>query len=321
MWTSTDDWRCQEQVRHMRSPNCSWAQRSTCSALMASTLGSRSAGAVAKQHLLQRVPTQTEPERLERDDFFRRDVAEVDVGPEVLHEPRLRFLRRRFEDELLHVDLVRDLVHEPRAHLSGRPIDAGRAALAPLGDDLPRTGLELFVDPLDPEVRREVDLSVFRAHFGEDGEVGRELTNQLELALAGNLERPVGDLHVREALLDQPSLELVELPAGVDGLEQRSAAYDRRPEGAIERDLLLEVVRDVARAPAELDDVHVLPAGVEHPLDLAQVQALVDDVCQSFDPRLARARGQVEKSVKAAHKAPPASPSRASEHRGTANCR
>src|SRR5438034_5889588 len=162
MWISTDDCRCQEHVRHIRSPNCSYAQRSTSSALIASTSGSRSAGAVAKQHLLQRVAAEAEAERLERYDLFRRDVAEIHVRPELLDEPRLRALRRRLEDEPPDVDLVRDLVDEPRAHLTRRPVDAGRAALAALGHDLPRACLELFLDPLDPQVGREVDLRVLR---------------------------------------------------------------------------------------------------------------------------------------------------------------
>ena len=41
-------------------------------------------------------------------------------------------------------DLVRDLVDQPGAHVAGRVEDAGRAALARLGDHLPRAGLQLF---------------------------------------------------------------------------------------------------------------------------------------------------------------------------------
>src|SRR5438876_1187470 len=40
MCTSTDDCRCQEHVRHILSPNCSYAQTSTSSAVMRSTSGS-----------------------------------------------------------------------------------------------------------------------------------------------------------------------------------------------------------------------------------------------------------------------------------------
>ena len=126
-------------------------------------------------------------------------------GPEVLDEPGLRRLRRRLEDQVAEVDLVRDLVDEAGAHLAGRPEDAGGAALAALGDHLPGAGLELLLDPLHPLVRREDDLRVLRADLGEDGEVAREVGDQLELALARDLERAVGDLDVREALLVEPA--------------------------------------------------------------------------------------------------------------------
>ena len=43
----------------------------------------------AKQHLLERVGSETESQRLERDDLLRRDVPEVDLGAEVTDEPRL----------------------------------------------------------------------------------------------------------------------------------------------------------------------------------------------------------------------------------------
>src|SRR3954451_11621284 len=134
MWTSTDDWRCHEHVRHMRSPNCSCAQRSTSSALIDSTSGSWSAGTVAKQHLLERVAAQAEPQRLERDHLVGRDVAEVDARAERLHEPRLRGLRRRLEDDVGDVDLCSDLVDQAGAHLAALREDPGRAALARLGD-------------------------------------------------------------------------------------------------------------------------------------------------------------------------------------------
>src|SRR5437868_11022197 len=103
---------------------------------MASTLGSWSRLAT-EQHLLQRVAAQPEAERLERDDLVGRDVAEVDLGPEVLDEPRLGRLRRRLPDEVVEIDRVRDLVDEPGAHLARRAEDAGGSALARLGDHLP----------------------------------------------------------------------------------------------------------------------------------------------------------------------------------------
>src|ERR1700693_1015940 len=106
-------------------------------------------------------------------------------------------------------------------------------------------------------------------------------------------------------MLLKPRLELVHAPARIHDLEERSAAHDRRLEGAVERDLLLEVVRDVARPPAELDDVDELAADVEHALDLAEIHPLVHDVREPLDSRLAGPPGQVEKAVvKAGHRAP-----------------
>jgi hypothetical protein len=73
-------------------------------------------------------------------------------------------------------------------------------------------------------------LLVLRADLGENGEVAGEVGDQLDLALARDVERAVGDLDVRKALVGQPALELVELAAGVDGLEERAAADDGRLE-------------------------------------------------------------------------------------------
>src|SRR4051812_39744118 len=136
MCTSTDDCFCHEHVRQSLSPNSAYAQRRTSSACIASVSGSRRLG-VAKQDLLEGVAAQAEPQRLERDDFVRRDVAEVHVRAEVLHEPRLAIFRRRLPDQHLEGDGVLDLVHETRAELAAGAIDAGGAALAALGDDAP----------------------------------------------------------------------------------------------------------------------------------------------------------------------------------------
>src|ERR1700730_18128359 len=119
MCTSTEDWRCHEHVRHMRSLNCRLAQNSASSAVIASTSGSWSAGAVAKQHLLQRVAAETAAERLQRDDLVRRDVAEVDGGAEFLDEPGLGGLRWRLEDDVLERHGVCDLAHEHGPHVAG----------------------------------------------------------------------------------------------------------------------------------------------------------------------------------------------------------
>src|SRR4051812_28705875 len=108
----------------------------------------------------------------------------------------------------------------------------------------------------------------------------------------------------------------------MDDLEERSAADDRRVERTVERDLLLEVVRDVARAPAELDDVDELAADVEHALDVAEIEPLVHHVREADVARLAGTRGNIEEAViKAGHIAPSVFPGPRSARRGRANCR
>src|SRR5947207_1329905 len=174
MCTSTDDCLCHEQVRQSRSPYSACAQRRMSSALIASKSSSGSGGALAKEHLLQRVTAQALPERLERDDLVRRDVAEVHARAELLHEPGLRALGRRFEDQEARIDVVDDLVDEAGAHLAGRPVDAGGSALAAFRDHLPLARVQLFLDPLDTLVRRIGDLLVLRADLGDDCEIARK---------------------------------------------------------------------------------------------------------------------------------------------------
>src|SRR5688500_9641725 len=94
MWTSTEDCFCHEQVRQSLSPNSSWAQPRSSSAGIASKSSSGSWGAIATEHLLQRVAAKPEAQRLERDHLVGRNVSEVDGRPELLHEPRLGGLRR-----------------------------------------------------------------------------------------------------------------------------------------------------------------------------------------------------------------------------------
>src|SRR6476659_1476911 len=96
------------------------------SAVIASTVaGSGSVNVVAaKEHLLQRVAPQAEPQCLERDHFLGRDVAEVHRRSELLHEPRLRGLRRCLEDDVPRADGVRDLTDQLGAHAARRVEDA-----------------------------------------------------------------------------------------------------------------------------------------------------------------------------------------------------
>src|SRR4051812_43202432 len=307
MWISTDDCRCHEHVRHMRSPNCSCAQRSTSSALIDSTSGSWSAGAVAKQHLLQRVAAQAAPQRLERDHFLRRDVAEVDVGPELLDEPDLGGLRRRLEDDVLRADRESDLGDEIGAHPAGGVEDPRGAAFARLGDHLPGAGLELLLEPLHPPLGAVLDRRILRSDLRQNGEVAGELRDQLELALARDLHRPVGDLDVREPEVAQPRLVLVELARDVDDLEERPADHDGLFAQHVE--LAPQVARDCGCSPAELDDRDVVAARLEYVLPAAGAETLVDDVRQSVV------------WLKVEQRSPSVCPAPPPERRGRASCR
>src|SRR5436190_18347526 len=125
MCTSTDDCFCHEQVRHSRSPNCSYAQTSMSSAEIVS--GGSCRTGVAKKHLLERVAAQAEPERLQRDHLAGRDVPQVDPRAEVLAEPGLRGLGRRLPDDVVDRELVRDLLDQAGAHVAV-PAEDPRAA-------------------------------------------------------------------------------------------------------------------------------------------------------------------------------------------------
>ena len=105
----------------------------------------------------------------------------------------------RLEDDVADVDRVDDLVDEPRPHVAGGPVDPGGAALATLGDHLPGAGVQVLPHPLDPLVGGVDDLRVLGADLGEDDEVAGQVGDQLELALAREVDRPVGDLDVGEA--------------------------------------------------------------------------------------------------------------------------
>src|SRR2546423_3090133 len=118
---------------------------------MASKSRSGSWGALATEpDLLQGVAAQAQPQGLERDHLVRRDVAEIHGRPDVLDEPDLRGLRRRFEDHVGELDVARDLAYELGAHLAVRREDAGGAALACLGDHLPGAGVQLLAKPPRP---------------------------------------------------------------------------------------------------------------------------------------------------------------------------
>src|SRR6266508_3847269 len=228
-------------------------------------------------------------------------------------------------EAVAEVDPVDDFVDEASSHLAGRSKDAGRATLPRFGDDLPGAGVELVLHPLDPLVGGVDDVGVLRADLGHDDEVLGQLGDQLELAIVREGDGAVRDLDVRDALLGEPRPVLVELVPADDRLEERSAADDGHVEGAVERDLVLEVARDVRGAPAELDDVDVVAGRPEEALDVDEVEALVDDVCEPLRARLRGTRGQVEEvlgtTVRAVHRDPPVACGPVPERRGRASFR
>src|SRR5581483_557722 len=171
MSSSTDSSFWKEQASAARPENVSRQNETTSSAVSASTSGGSRRSGVAKEHLLQRVSAEAETQCLERDDLLRRDVSEVDFRPEVLHEPGLRLLGRRLPDEVVEVDRMLDLGDQAGPHVAVGAEDAGRSALARLGDHLPGPCVLLLADPFDPLVGREHDLGVLGADFREDGEV------------------------------------------------------------------------------------------------------------------------------------------------------
>src|SRR5207237_4070919 len=148
---------------------------------------------------------------------------------------------------------------------------------------------------------------ILRADLGEDGEVAREVGDQLELALTRNLDRPVGDLHVREAELCDPRLVLVETVARIDDLEERPA--DDNGLFAEHLELPRQIRGDGCRAPAELDDRDVVPGNLENVLPRARTEPLVEHM------------GQPVMRLKVEHSIPPTSSWRARARRGRASCR
>src|SRR5262249_46253496 len=153
---------------------------------------------------------------------------------ELPDEPRLLRLLRRLEQEPLRRELVDDLVDQAAAHLAAAPEDAGGAGLARLGNDLPRARAELLANPLDPLIGGEDRLGVLRADLGEHAEIAGEHLDDLELAVARQIDRSVRDLDALEAVVAQPHAVAVELATRLGDLEQRAAADDGHAEGAVE---------------------------------------------------------------------------------------
>src|SRR4051812_47368118 len=93
-----------EQASATLPGKCSRTKRSTSSGLIPSTSGGSCSVVADTEYLLQCVAAQSEAQRLERDDFLRWDVPEVDRRAELLHEPRLGGLGRRLEDDVRRAD-------------------------------------------------------------------------------------------------------------------------------------------------------------------------------------------------------------------------
>ena len=132
-------------------------------------------------HHHEGVGTQPLADRLDRDDVARRDVAEVHVRTEVLHQPHLLVLLRRLEHHAAGIDLGLDLLDQARFHLAGALVDADGAGFAAFADHLPRARAELFLDVLHPARRRDDARAVLAADLREDREMPREPLDVLEL--------------------------------------------------------------------------------------------------------------------------------------------
>ena len=154
-------------------------------------------------------------------------------------------------------DPHRDLADQLRPHASRRVEDPRGAALPRLCDHLPRAGRQLLVHPLHPLVDGVFDRRVLRADLGEDREVAREVGDQLELALARDVDGAVRDLNVGQPEFPEPALVLVEPVLGVDDLEERAADHDRLPVER-RRSCCARLLRHRGCAPAEFDDRDVV---------------------------------------------------------------
>ena len=147
----------------------------------------------------ERVPAQPEAQGLDRDHLVGRDVAEVHVAAEVLDEPHLLLLAGRLEQQPAAVDGLADLLDEAFLHLAVRVIHPHGARLAALRDHLPRPGLELLLDHLDPALGSEDDVLALAADLAEDGEVLRQALNRLDLLRVIELDRAVRHFEVIDA--------------------------------------------------------------------------------------------------------------------------
>ena len=276
MCTSTDDCFCHEQVRQSRSPNSSYAQRRTSSAGMVSTSGSCRLG-VAKQHLLQRVG------RAARGGASR--AGSLPRAGCCRGSRRARTASRTRPGSPWSAPRRAGRRGRPR----GRSRRRGRCASRRSGGRCPavppsRPSVITFQAPASSSSlihsTHWYGAKTASASFEPTSE--RTVKSRAKSAISSSLRSrgrsidAVGDLDVRHAELAEPALVLVELALRVDGLEEGAADHDRLVLQHVE--LALQVRRHVGRAPAELDDVDVVAARLEHVLPRARAEALVDHV-------------------------------------------
>ena len=184
---------------------------------------------------LERVGAEAEPDRLEPEQRRGRDVAQVHVGTDPLHEVALQLGGRRLEEQLRRVDVaVEDLLNEAEAELAVGPADARAAALAGLQRDQEGPGFEVLVDALDPAVGRQElrALRVLEADLGHHIELVGQLPDVAGLLNVREGDGAVRDLHVAAAVALAQVAEVVEAVLQHELLEEgarRSSSRRRRP--------------------------------------------------------------------------------------------
>ena len=152
--------------------------------------------------LFEGVGAQAIAECFHGDDFGRGNVADVDMIAVMLEKPRLLFLLRGLEDEVLQADGVDDLIDILHLHVALGVEHADRAGFAPLDDDLPRPGVELCPGLGDALLNTELAVLErgFLADFGQDAQlVFPGLADQPHLGLVRHRHGAVRNLHAGES--------------------------------------------------------------------------------------------------------------------------
>src|SRR5262249_33603610 len=143
-------------------------------------------------------------------------------------------------------------------------------------DHLPGACRDLALDLIDPSLGRDDVGPVLAPHLGEHGEVLRQPLDVSELLGEGDLDGAVGDLDVLEVVGLEERDVLAQLLAVPREVEEPPTAAHGDAVSPERLELGLEVLHHHRRRPAELDDVDVARAHLEHALDLADGKALVE---------------------------------------------